>query len=1151
VTGNDRDSDGSRPDVTETGKFVGGDRDRPPEPPSASAASIGSHVPTTMGDGAEEPVSRVGRSFADGDEIAGRYRVVKFLAQGGMGEVYDVEDAELGERVALKTILPRIAANPVALERFRREILFARKITHPNVCRIFDIGHHTLSDAEGDHITFLTMELLQGESLGKRLRRYGPMKPAEALPLVRQMTAGLDAAHQAGVVHRDLKPANIFLVPTDGELRAVVTDFGLARSEVAGEALKEVTGTGELLGTPSYMSPEQLEGAKPTPASDIYALGLIMYEMMTGARAFEGDTAFQMALKRLQEAPTAPRKHIPSIDPVWERTILHCLEKDPEDRFADVREVSRVLSGEMEAPTVSLMRRWRREARAVLGSSALWVAVAVIAVALGLVAVRGRKTGAPDDAATGRRSVAVLGFENVSRDPDASWISTALAEILTTELAAGGELRTIPGETVARARKDLGIEQMQSLGSETLERIRGNLGSSLVVLGSFTTAGERLRLDVRVQDAASGEVVIQEPRSGTRDQFFELAEALAATIRSGLGVTAAADGATAFASLIENPTAARLYSEGLEHLRSFDPQAARDLLLRAAAADPSSPLVFSGLATAWQELGYEREALQAAQTAFDLSGELGQEERTRIRGEYMVAARNWDEAIASFQSLWTFFPDQLRYGLAYAGAQVAGGRGEAALETVQQLRRLPAPNSEDPRIDLEEAAAFDILGRFEEQIEAANRAVERSRVRGARLLTAEARLEVASALINVGSYDEATAACEIALPIFEDSGNRMGVAATLERLALTAYYQGDFDIAEQRLVRALEISREVGNRQGEANNLNLLGAMQLERGEMGEAEQSFDAVLQISEQIESTEGEALALNNLALVLQRQGDLAGAIDRFQQSLALERERDNRSGEARALENIGGSYAAGGDLARARDNYEQAMGVYRRLESTSDLARVLYWLGEVLLWQGELVGARNRHQEALELRESTGERAEAASSALALAVVALQEAHLGRGSFAEVAPELNGIVTTLADLGWVEEQARAMSLLAEAELGRGRLEEAEAAVLGAIALADEGREIAGRMSIRVIRARLWSAQGRSDDALKVLRDALEEASATGILGLEFEVRLAAGEVELEAGLDGAGRARLESLRRDALARGWFLVSQRADRLLEPTR
>jgi tetratricopeptide (TPR) repeat protein len=214
-------------------------------------------------------------------------------------------------------------------------------------------------------------------------------------------------------------------------------------------------------------------------------------------------------------------------------------------------------------------------------------------------------------------------------------------------------------------------------------------------------------------------------------------------------------------------------------------------------------------------------------------------------------------------------------------------------------------------------------------------------------------------------------------------------------------------------------------------------------------------------------------------------------------------------------------------------------------------VLYWLGEVLLWQGELVGARNRHQEALELRESTGERAEAASSALALAVVALQEAHLGRGSFAEVAPELNGIVTTLADLGWVEEQARAMSLLAEAELGRGRLEEAEAAVLGAIALADEGREIAGRMSIRVIRARLWSAQGRSDDALKVLRDALEEASATGILGLEFEVRLAAGEVELEAGLDGAGRARLESLRRDALARGWFLVSQRADRLLEPTR
>jgi tetratricopeptide (TPR) repeat protein len=1144
-----RDDDPEGRDVTETGRFIDGDRERPPEPPSRTADPDASHAETSEREDGERH-SQPGRTFADGAVIAGRYRVVKFLAQGGMGEVYEVEDRELGERVAMTTILPRIAAHPVPLERFRREILFARRITHPNVCRIFDIGHHALSVQPGDEVTFLTMELLEGESLSKHQRRHGPMSTADALPLVQQITSGLAAAHRAGVVHRDLKPANIFLVPGDGGPRAVVTDFGLARIEAAGEALKEVTGTGELLGTPSYMSPEQLEGGTPTPASDIYALGLIIYEMLTGARAFEGDTAFQMALKRLQQPPIAPSKHIPGIDPLWERTILHCLEKDPADRFANVEEIGRVLEGELPAPSGMSWRRWRGELRAALRNPTFWIPVIVIATAVAVVAVRGRRI-VPESTVGDRRSVAVLGFDNVSNDPDASWMSTALSEILTTDLAAGGGLRTIPGETVVRVRTDLGIPQMHSLGEDTLTRLRENLGTDLVVLGSFTATQDRLRLDVRVQDAATGELVVQQPESGARDDFFELAEAAASAIRSSLGVATATEAASAMASLVTNPTAARLYAEGLERLRSFDSLGAKDLLVRAAEEDPESPLIRLALAEAWRDLGYQQEALTAAETAYKLSENLGREERTRIRGEYMMAARQWEEAVESFRSLWTFFPDNLGYGLSLAGAQLAAGQAEAALDTVGGLRSLPSPDSEDPRVDLEEAAALSALGRFDEQLAAARRAVEESRQRSARLVLAEARLEEASALISLGRYDEAAGACEEALAIFTQAQNRTGEAAALERMALTAYYRGDFRTAEERLETALEISRRVGNREGEANNLNLLGAMQLERGRLGEAEESFAQVLSIANEIASGEGEALALNNLALVHQRRGDVAGAIDRFQQALVLERERGSRDGEARALENIAGSYAADGDLARAREFYEQAMGVYRRLESPSDLARVLYWLGEVQLWRGDLTDARNRHSEALELRRSAGEDAASAHSSAALAGITLQAAHLGQARYEEAADAFATAEEEFSRLDWTEEQSRALSSLAEAELGRGRLDRAASALERALESGGEVDEITARLAVRISRARVLARQGASEAALAAAMEAVADAESSPILGLQYEARLALGEVELAVGRLAEGEQRLRRLRREAEARGWFLVSERVDAILESSR
>jgi serine/threonine protein kinase len=290
------------------------------------------------------------KRLSEGDVLAGRFRLVRFIASGGMGEVYEAEDQELRERVAVKTILPEILVQPNALARFRREVHLARQVTHPNVCRIFDLFRHKPDGGSlQEEIVFISMELLHGRTLGAWLEEGGRMSTVEAEPLVRQMASALAAAHEAGIIHRDFKPGNVVLVGAPGRWRAVVTDFGLAlRSTISEETASLPTGQG-LLGTPAYMSPEQIEGRPATSASDIYALGLVVYEIVTGQRPFQGDTPMVAAMKRLSTPPTPPRDLVPEVSPLWEAVILRCLEREPAKRFAEAQEVLAAFSAR---PTV-------------------------------------------------------------------------------------------------------------------------------------------------------------------------------------------------------------------------------------------------------------------------------------------------------------------------------------------------------------------------------------------------------------------------------------------------------------------------------------------------------------------------------------------------------------------------------------------------------------------------------------------------------------------------------------------------------------------------------------------------------------------------------------------------------------------------------
>lgn len=284
------------------------------------------------------------QAFALGELVAERYKITRLIGAGSSGEVYQAQDQALGVAVALKTLREEMARHPVQLERFRREIQNARRVTHPNVCRIFDMGVQRSGKLQR---FFLTMELLPGQSLATFIASKAPLSTADALPLVTQIAAGLQAAHDVGVVHRDLKPGNIMIA--DGGagaplLRAIITDFGLAIS--ADQAGIGLTESDEILGTPEYMAPEQAMVGTATPSSDVYALALITYELLAKRRPFDAEaTPIATILKRNREPPRPLRVLLPNVDPKWDAALLKALQKDPAARFQRPADFIAALTG--------------------------------------------------------------------------------------------------------------------------------------------------------------------------------------------------------------------------------------------------------------------------------------------------------------------------------------------------------------------------------------------------------------------------------------------------------------------------------------------------------------------------------------------------------------------------------------------------------------------------------------------------------------------------------------------------------------------------------------------------------------------------------------------------------------------------------------
>jgi serine/threonine protein kinase/Tfp pilus assembly protein PilF len=1068
------------------------------------------------------------------------FRILSKLGAGGMGVVFEAEDLNLGRRVAIKFLPEKTAGDRTSVERFEREARAASALNHPNICTVYEIDY-----SEGQ--PFLAMELLEGEILSTRLHR-GRMSIAETVRLGIEVADALDAAHSQGILHRDIKPANIFITSRGS---AKVLDFGLAKlmsrspessenSETLTEA--ELTSPGMAVGTTSYMSPEQAIGEPLDGRTDLFSLGVVLFEASAGQRPFQASSNVGILSAILKDNPGNPSRLNPDIPPALDNIVNRALDKDRQLRYASAAEMRNDLARllrDLESGGVPV----RRKTRTLLLSAAL--AILLLALISGLILMRQRRPSAPvaqtQTSVPNRRSVAVLGFRNLTARPDVAWLSMAISEMMSTEMAAGEALRVIPGENVARSKVDLSIsEWSDAFSKETLARIRKRLGSDLLILGSYTdlgpAAGGQLRVDLRLQDAATGETIASVAETGTEANLFQMVTHAGAQLRGkpGIGSLSGEDVGGVRASMPSSPEIARLYAEGLKRLRLFDALEARDLFEKVVAGEPDYALGHSALSLAYSSLGYDGKARAEAKEALRLARTLTREDRLVVEGRYWETERDWEKAIQAYRSLVQAFPDNLDYGLRLAEVQIAGGKAADALDTSSALRRLPAPSREDPRIDLLEASAHSFLGHFQKQLELAETADRKADDAG--FLRARSKSSEGWALMRLGKPEQAQARLEEARSLFAAAGYQQGVATSLRNLANVARERGDPAQARATSETALALYRQIGDEGGTASTLNDIANLLYDAGDRPRARSFYEQSLAVYRRIDSKPGIAGALGNIANILDEQGDLAGANKMQREALDAFRAVGDERGASSTLGNLGNLLMEQGELQESREVQEEALAQRTKIGYKRGIAYSLESLGDLHMAAGELGKARESFEQSLAIRKEIGQQRAVAQTFLDLADLCIEE-----GKFDESQRLARSAMDEFAREKEAENEALGAVIMGRALLAQGKTGDARSSIDRARALMPRNPSIPAVFALEI-------ADGRVRGDVSKLTQVLRGARTHGFMGYAFQARLEIGEISTRAGKPTA-KQDLEVLAKEAEARGFGLIARKARYLVDP--
>ena len=595
-----------------------------------------------------------------GSMFAGRYQIIEQLGKGGMGHVYRVLDKRLNEEIALKLIKPEIASDKKTVERFSNELKIARKIGHKNVARMFD-----LNEEQGTH--FITMEYVRGEDLKRLIRKMGQFSSSQVIPIAKQICEGLTEAHRLGVVHRDLKPQNI-MVDEDGNTR--IMDFGIARSRES----KDLTGTGVIIGTPKYVSPEQVEGKGIDQRSDIYSLGIILYEMVTGRVPFEGGTALSIAHKHKYEAPIEPKQINPQIPVDLNRLILKCLEKDKQKRFQSAGEVRNELQAiEREMPTTEreFPEKKPSESKEITVTFALkkLYIPALIAVTLIFVAVilwQVLKQGGEGAPSESRPSIAVISFDNQTGDETYDRLRKIIPNLLITSLEQSGNFYVVTWERLYDLLKQLGREDTEIINRELGFELCRLDNIDYIVLGSVAKLGDMFATDVKILDVQSKELLRSASAKGNNEGSIleHQIDELSKEISQGIGLSKRklkapsrriADVTTSSLDAYNN------FLIGIEKYERYYYEEARQALEKAITIDPDFAAAHQWLTLIYGKLGDMKARTEALMKAKALTERINEKDRLNINALYaQVIEKDVEKRIRILEEIVRKYPREKR-----------------------------------------------------------------------------------------------------------------------------------------------------------------------------------------------------------------------------------------------------------------------------------------------------------------------------------------------------------------------------------------------------------------------------------------------------------------------------------------------------------
>ncbi len=614
------------------------------------------------------------KELVTGSTFAGRYQVIEELGKGGMGKVYKVFDAEIREKVALKLLKPEIAADQETIERFRNELKLARKISHRNICRM-----HDLSKDEGSY--YITMEYVSGEDLKTMIRMTGTLGIGTVLSIGQQVCDGLAEAHRLGVVHRDLKPQNIMI---DKGGNAKIMDFGIARSVRE----KGITDAGVMIGTPEYMSPEQTEAKDVDQRSDIYSLGIILYEMATGRVPFEGETALSVAIKHKTEVPKDPKSLNPHIPDDLNRLILKCVEKDKAKRYQTAAEVGAELEKiEKGIPTTERVIPEQKtltskritvqfEPKRLIIPAIILISVVFVGILLWKFLPRKEVASSPKI----KNSIAVISFENQTGDKAFDYLRKAIPNLLITSLEQRGGLYVVTWERMADLLSQMGEKDVETIDRESGFRLCRKEGVEAIVLGSFVKAGDMFAMEVKVLDVETRRMLKSASSRGEgadsilRTQIDELSRDISAGIGSAKEKIEA-ERIQVVGATTSSMEAYKYFLNGREEFDKLYYVDALKSLEKAIELDPEFALAYFYLSATHQALGNVRAGNEAAKKAKALAHKTTERERLYIEALYTgMIERNKEARIRLLQEIIQKYPREKTahywLGVIYRGTNI-------------------------------------------------------------------------------------------------------------------------------------------------------------------------------------------------------------------------------------------------------------------------------------------------------------------------------------------------------------------------------------------------------------------------------------------------------------------------------------------------